>query len=137
MPSREAPNLPQKLCKILPKPLQTPPNPLLGSFFSMELNLNFKCVVTSSKMTSKNCPRASKSLPNLSQKLPKTLPKPSQNPFKNVIEKNILLGLDFFTFFLDFDIKNHQIFNGCLLRSGIQISLIFEPLSPPNLLLFD
>ena len=99
-------------------------------FFSMELNLNFKCVVTSSKMTSKNCPRASKSLPNLSQKLPKTLPKPSQNPFKDVIEKNILLGLDFFTFFLDFDIKNHQFFNGCLLRSGIQISLIFGALSP-------
>ena len=75
-------------------------------------------------------PRASKSLPNLSEKLPKTLPKPFQNPFKDVIEKNILLGLDFFTFFHNFDLKNHQFFIGCLLRSGIQISLIFGALSP-------
>ena len=106
------PTSPQSSPKSFPnlsKPLQILSWDL---FFSMELNLNFKCVVTSSKMTSKNCPRASKSLPNLSQKLPKTLPKPSQNPFKNVIEKNILLGLDFFTFFLDFNIKNDEIVNG-------------------------
>ena len=83
-----------------------------------------------SKNDVKNCSRASKSLPNLSQKLPKTLPKPSQNPFKDVIEKNILLGFDLFTFFLNFDLKNHQFFIGCLLRSGIQISLIFGALSP-------
>ena len=34
------------------------------------------------KNDAKNCSRASKSLPNLSQKHPKTLPKPIQNPFK-------------------------------------------------------
>ena len=85
----------------------------------------------------KKRPKSLQSLPNLSQKLPKTLPKPSQNPFKNMLEKNMLLELIFCTIFLNFDFKNHEFFNACLLRSNIQISWIFAALSLPNLLLFD
>ena len=59
----------------LPKPLQILSWDL---FFSMELILNFKCVATWSKMTSKNDPRASKA----SQISPKGFPKPSPNPLK-------------------------------------------------------
>ena len=109
--------LSQKPSKIVPKPLQILSWDL---FFSMELNLNFKCVVTSSKMTSKNCSRASKSLPNLSQKLPKTLPKPSQNPFKNAIKKIIVWRLVLFQNFLFF------------LSKSMDLSYAFKYVSNPK-----
>ena len=134
----------EKHTKSLQNRSQTSPNlsksSLGTSFFQWNPFLTLSVLLklrNSSIKPSKNCPWGSKSLPNLSQKLPKTPPKPSQNPFKNMLEKNMLLELIFCTIFLNFDFKNHEFFNACLLRSNIQISLIFAALSLPNLLLFD
>ena len=72
------PTSPQSSPKSFPnlsKPLQILSWDL---FFSMELILNFKCVVTSAKMTSK----IAQELPNPSQTSPKSSPKPSPNPLK-------------------------------------------------------
>ena len=73
MPSREAPNLPQKLSKILPKPLQTPPNPLLGPlfFYGTESQLEVRSYLIKNDV---------KKLPKSFQIPPKPLPKASQNP---------------------------------------------------------
>ena len=81
---QEAPNLSQKLSKSVPKPLQ-----ILswGRFFSMELILNFKCVVKAPKNDAQSGSRDARMPPNLSQTPPKPLPKPIQNRLKNVCEK--------------------------------------------------
>ena len=51
-------------------------------------------------------------------------------------QKKAFLEACFFTIFLDFDLKNNQFFNGFLLRSSIQIALIFGALSPSQSIVF-
>ena len=70
-------------------------------------------------MKPKNRLKSRQEPPNPSHKPLKIFPKPSQNLFKNVLTKNILSRVAVFTIFLDFDLKNHQICNGFLLRSSI------------------
>ena len=46
--------------------------------------------------------------PNPSQNLPKIMPKPSQNQWKNAIKNNIIWGIVFFTIFTIFELKIHR-----------------------------
>ena len=51
-------------------------------------------------------------------------------------QKKAFLEACFFTMFFDFDLKNNQFFNGFLLRSSIQIALIFGAISPSQSIVF-
>ena len=84
--------------------------------------------------------------PKLVQEAPrgsKPLSKPSQNPPQTHPKwitkhkpKNSVFRSEFFSRFLDLGSENHLFFKDFLSRSSIQISLIFEALSPAQPIVF-
>ena len=130
----------QTLPKPPRNPPQTPPKPLKmepkSSPGASKTPFGEHSEYKHQKKTPKSGPREAKTL----QTPPKTLPKPFPNPpkinWKVQAQKKAFLEACCFTIFLDFDLKNNQFFNGFLLRSSIQIAVIFGALSPNQSIVF-